>query len=236
MAIDIEALLSDVKSSEAGGTFAAYLGDGNTVILPVRDTRIDEGDIANGAGLFGKAKSVFVKDGKPQESKKYIIFAVVLSADNPKGLSKGWDGNWEEAHDSVKERAKSISAQRVLVPLSVPKKVLEAYLNAIGSAVETVDVDFETGAVTVVDGAFPLVINRSGKGLTTSYSVTPLMKLSAPMKAAIASIKTVVTPETTIIDIAADYSAFQAKRAEEQLATPQATPSKGNDLADAFNL
>lgn len=234
---DFDALISQVSGNEGGGTFAAYLGAGSTVVIPVRDPRIDPTDMANGAGFFGRAVSQFVRDGKAQATKKFVTLTIVLSADQPKGLTKGWDGNFAEASDVQKERAAAVGATRAIVPMLVPSKLMKAYLNAIGSAVVPADVDFDTGAVTLPEGCFPLIIKRTGEGLKTEYSVTPLMRLTPNVKKAMEGIGTVLVPETTVVEIAADYTQFQAKRAAEQLAgiDPKTdNETKGGNLADDF--
>ena len=133
--------------STSGQTFAGYIGNGNTSALILFDPKCDPNDPATSGGLFALAYDTFTDKatGVSKRRPKFIVLAIIAAADDPKGLPKGWNGDFSEADSTVKERVGAIKAERMVVPLAISATMKDALIDAIQANLSPVDIDGETG-------------------------------------------------------------------------------------------
>ena len=226
--------LEAYKPPARGGdaTFAGFISGGNTSCMIVIDPRCDPDDELTIGGLSAPAYDYNVKwaEGKVKRTQKYIILAIVASADNADGLTRGWNGDMSDLQGTTAERAKAIGAQRVIVPLAVSSTLHEAMLKSFKANSSPVDVDIETGVITrpSTEGGVSYAVRliREGKMLNTTYDFQTFVKVSAAEAAVFKGCKVALLPSTSITEIAADYSAWRKERAEKEFGAGAPPSSK----------
>lgn len=247
MPLNMDALRAFAENTEkkSGGTYAGKLGMGKTSVIVFIDPRLDPTDaslmIKTGSGLFAHAKDSFTDKitGETRLSDKYVMLFLVNRADDPQSLPKGWDGNWAEVMGGTRERAEAIGAERMIVPLAVPSTLKSAIIAAFESNASPADINPVTGEILrpTDGGAYTLLLSRTGEGKKTEYTAQLYTKCTPAETALYKSIKIGLLPDTTILDIAADFAAFRAessKGASIAAKTPTASPATGalSSIAD----
>lgn len=242
-AIDMTAVAATVQTG-TDTTFACNLGAGKTVLMLVRDRRTDitteDGKTTPNMGCHGGFYADFTdhffnaKKGEMEKSKKAIILAVVLDADNGKttasnkyGYTKGWDGNMSEVKDAPD------GATRSIVPLIVTAKVAAQLVDSMtttGMKWAAVDAD---GNISVHPDARPFIVEKLSAAPWYTVSVDPFMKR---WEKTVNGLSKVALPKGTIQDIAAARAEYRAQYAAENQAkeTGVAPAPKGVDLSNDF--
>jgi hypothetical protein len=235
--LDIASLIADAETSSAGGgVFAANVPQGLTLILPVRDPRIQPDDRTNKAGVYAPATDYGLDDGKPRSKRIYL--GVVLFSNDPKYFPRGWDGNFAEASEDIRSKAAAMPNSRLVVPFALAKQVGEAYLqlfqppkaDAGGLLASTVasflEVDAANGKFEYEPSLhYPIALTRTGEKLTTKYAATVVSNVTPDMQKLIRSIGGLVLPPLPLPELAADYTAYRKAKLAEKATAPAAAPA-----------
>ncbi len=240
-AIDFSSVLTATVTSRNSGVRTANIPNGRTIILPIRDPRIAIEDIDNMRGVGAKATDFY----KGKQLQKTVVLGVVLHADDPQYLPRGWDGDWSNASAENQERATALGAKRLVVSFALNsgtnKSLAYLYLQRFVRKPDDMftristpcEVDAETGKLQFDPAVnFPLVVTRSGKEKSTTYDVsvgdiTPQMQQFITAK-----LDVVLLPPLTLPEIGVDFSEY-AKRRHEESATQAAAPTAAKTGAPA---
>jgi len=217
--------------STSGQTFAGYIGNGNTSAMILFDPKCDPNDPVTSGGLFALAYDTFTDKatGVSKRRPKFIVLAIIAAADDPKGLPKGWNGDFSEADSTVKDRVGFIKAERVVVPLAISATMKDALIDAIQANLSPVDIDGETGRVirpTEAGVVFAVRLKRTGERLDTKYTAQPYSRVSKAEATVFQYLNIALLPEKSIVDIAADYTQHRESRNDNATAQVVAPPPK----------
>jgi hypothetical protein len=231
--IDFSSILTATVTTRNSGVRTANIPNGRTIILPVRDPRISIEDIDNMRGVGAKATDYY----KGKQLQKTVVLGVVLHADDPQYLPRGWDGDWSNASAENQERAAALGAKRLVVSFALNsgtnKSLAYLYLQRFVRKDDDLftrisapcEVDAETGKLHFDPAVnFPLVVLRSGKEKSTTYDVS-VGDVTPQMQQFIASkLDVVLLPSLTLPEIGVDFSEY-AKRRHDESSAPAAAPA-----------
>ena len=256
---------SVAERNGGGGVFSqtGYLTHGNTVVSIVIDPdskaalieeakKIDAKEAQNHIRTnFMQMFSRYVKSywqGKP--SKRVLVWVIAYNApvDAKKGkvaLPEGWDGNYNDAPDFMKNKASEIEAGRAIFPLELPTSAFTAMMKLLGQydAHDNEDgysrfteVDFGSGEI--IKPGVLVSLSKEGTGKNTTYAANPMVvpfvsKAQATKIRASHVVGAVVLPPAVSLQaVADDYQRFQ----DERNAANTGQTVEETDLADEFDI